>query len=113
MMNNTEKYFYMSGFWDGIPCGFIFFLVMYFFISHVNSKINKSDLNSPKKVSQEWIPKIGEKVKTNYRTNSFGGPYYITTVTNIINVGQRSNSGLLIYGKGLPGVDLWWVDPVR
>lgn len=63
------------------------------------------------KTTKEWTPKIGDRVQTQYRPDNFGGPPFITTITNVVNVGSKSQTGLLVYGDGLPGVDSWWVKP--
>jgi len=56
--------------------------------------------------NQPWRPKIGDRVQTHY-----GGSNFVTTLTNVVNVGSRSQTGLIVYGRGLPGVDSWWVTP--
>jgi hypothetical protein len=59
-----------------------------------------------------WQPKIGDRVQSTYRPGNFGGEPFITTITQLVFVGkQRSQTGLLVYGDGLPGVDSWWVTP--
>lgn len=58
------------------------------------------------KAPAAWQPKVGERVQTH-----FNGTNQITTVTKIVNVGDRSQTGLLVFGDGLPGVDSWWVTP--
>jgi len=57
-----------------------------------------------------WIPKIGDRVQTINGYPDAERPI-ITTITNVVNVGKRTGSGMLVYGEGLPGVDRWWVTP--
>lgn len=59
----------------------------------------------------EWQPKVGERVRSFYSEGEFGKKGFVTVVTNVVFVGSRSQTGLLVYGPGLPGVDSWWVTP--
>lgn len=63
----------------------------------------------------KWRPKIGEKVVTMFQsdTNSewhFASPR-VVTITNLVYVGSDCQTGWLVYGDGLPGVDSSWVKP--
>lgn len=71
-------------------------------------------LNFPVKYTETWEPRAGEVVVTHYDgsgTHHFG---HVRTVmlTGVVNVGRdQCQTGLLVYGLGLPGVDSSWVKP--
>ena len=62
----------------------------------------------------EWKPKIGDRVATFLKLDGHIGDVNnprIATITNMVYVGANSQSGWLVYGDGLPGVDSSWVKP--
>ena len=60
----------------------------------------------------EWQPKIGDRVQTVWDPYTTIGRPRVITVTNVVNVGtKRCQTGILVYGDGLPGVDSAWVKP--
>lgn len=54
----------------------------------------------------EWKPKPGDRV-----VSSYGAAEFITVVDRVEYVGPRSQTGILVYGFGLPGIDSFWVRP--
>lgn len=62
----------------------------------------------PAQPTGEWTPKPGDRVRTTY-----GGSPIETVIERVERVGSRSQTGLLVFGPGLPGVDSWWVGPVQ
>lgn len=73
-----------------------------------SASTNHAAMASPR---SEWSPKIGDRVETTYHPDHCPGPSFVTTVTNVVYVGSRSHTGLIVYGDGLPGIDSWWVRP--
>lgn len=60
----------------------------------------------PAQTTAEWTPKPGDLVQTSY-----GGSPVVTVIERVEFVGSRSQTGILIYGLGMPGIDSWWVVP--
>ncbi len=62
--------------------------------------------------TDEWMPKIGDRVATVMQLDGRVGDLRILTLTNVVRMGNRySQTGVLVYGDGLPGVDSSWVKP--
>lgn len=63
----------------------------------------------------KWRPKIGDVVSTKVQPEGECGWHVgsdrLVTITNIVYVGSDSQTGWLVYGDGLPGVDSSWVKP--
>lgn len=55
---------------------------------------------------ESWTPKPGDRVTTGY-----GGTEITTVIDRVEYVGARSQTGILVFGVGLPGVDSFWVRP--
>lgn len=60
---------------------------------------------------EEWHPKVGDEVATVLQPDGKVGELRNVTITKVVRVGMRSQTGLLVYGDGLPGVDSSWVKP--
>ena len=61
-----------------------------------------------KSARKEWTPTIGETVH-----NRYGESNTVAVVTNVVQVGRdRSQTGKLVYGEGMPGIDSSWVSPL-
>ena len=70
-----------------------------------------STITKPKIIAQPtWMPKIGDVVVSRFHADGSSAPF-TTTITNVMWVGSRSQTGMLVWGEGLPGIDSWWVMP--
>lgn len=69
-------------------------------------------LESAKTATTPWKPKIGAQVATIMQLDGSIGDLRIVTITNVVTMGNDyCQSGVLVYGDGLPGVDSSWVKP--